>query len=603
MIDYSQEISYYLESKNVTGGLLLTGKWGSGKSYCIKEYRDAHRDKYAIAVVSMFGIRTVAELHQKVKEEYLSFVLGVNVDNVEKTLDVGKRITGIANETVGKVSKIKAPIPPAVQGATSLVAAVDLYAFVDVKNTLRKDRRFVLVFDDFERSSIPMKERIGLINYYVESKDIKTIIVADEDRITSDVYIEFKEKAISRTLHYSCVPKDTIEMIINAFDTDNHEYIRFVENNIGEFIAAFEDSGYDNYRTFKSCVSDYERIYDSWISKNGIEIGKISGFIYEFCARLYEAKAGKYVQREYPNSFVVMECDDDAKKTIKDKYREGSFTGDFYSVSNWIVNGEWDDLQFGNELLKKYVFPIKSSEDRVLEWTIYELEQEDIDKGIPLLLNKAYRGDLSRNDLIPLLHKLFILEDCGVNMPCQVDYSRIEAGFEKRCERIKSAEITEPACFRIVEDAWIDSRAYALNAKINALDEKLVYWENRRRFIEAFESGTLIDLLDLRKYSYEEFDSAMKDAFLEKFRVASNYQRKEYSDSMIACSYLTMQSDVNNLENTVNNLEIIKNEFNITLDEKKKSISDIATIEFIRKLDLAIDRYKEELSRKRSINS
>ena len=73
---------------------------------------------------------------------------------------------------------------------------------VEKNNKGIKDIRFVLVFDDFERCSIPVKELLGLINLYLETYDIKTIILGAEDKTDTREYKEFKEKVVSKTIKF-----------------------------------------------------------------------------------------------------------------------------------------------------------------------------------------------------------------------------------------------------------------------------------------------------------------------------------------------------------------------------------------------------------------
>lgn len=61
-------------------------------------------------------------------------------------------------------------------------------------------KKLVLVFDDLERSKQDKATFLGAINDYCENRNIKTIIIADEDHISEDEYKEFKEKVISHTL-------------------------------------------------------------------------------------------------------------------------------------------------------------------------------------------------------------------------------------------------------------------------------------------------------------------------------------------------------------------------------------------------------------------
>ena len=63
-------------------------------------------------------------------------------------------------------------------------------------------KRLVLVFDDIERCNIPIKDILGTINHYTESKGIKSIVVANEEKVQKVEYYEYKEKVVSRTIFH-----------------------------------------------------------------------------------------------------------------------------------------------------------------------------------------------------------------------------------------------------------------------------------------------------------------------------------------------------------------------------------------------------------------
>lgn len=52
------EINLFIKSEENNGALLITGKWGCGKSYLIKECASdlEVKDHYAIAIISLFGV-------------------------------------------------------------------------------------------------------------------------------------------------------------------------------------------------------------------------------------------------------------------------------------------------------------------------------------------------------------------------------------------------------------------------------------------------------------------------------------------------------------------------------------------------------------------
>lgn len=73
-MDILSEVIIFCEQKNMNGALLLTGKWGCGKTYfinhCFME-ADIVKGKYAVIKMSLFGINNVQQFNQVLKKEYL----------------------------------------------------------------------------------------------------------------------------------------------------------------------------------------------------------------------------------------------------------------------------------------------------------------------------------------------------------------------------------------------------------------------------------------------------------------------------------------------------------------------------------------------------
>ena len=97
-----EEILDYLETKETYGALLLTGSWGCGKSFLLRSIKENNKDKYSIAIVSLFGITSASELYQRVKEEYISFYF----DKVGNAIQKGAKRTSETKSLYNLVEKI-----------------------------------------------------------------------------------------------------------------------------------------------------------------------------------------------------------------------------------------------------------------------------------------------------------------------------------------------------------------------------------------------------------------------------------------------------------------------------------------------------------------
>lgn len=579
------EIDYYIDCKESTGCLLITGQWGSGKTFLLDNYEKKNKDKYAIARISLFGISDVIQLHKAVKESYISLAsgkIGSLIRNVKKK--AGKALDESA-DTLSSITTGAANT--ALQGARSILT-IDFMDFFDVESSIKKAKKsfpFVIVFDDFERCKIPMAERMGAINGYIENNGIKTIILADEDRIKGKKkYREFKEKVVSRTIRLTSVPDEVITSIIESSELRTTDYRQFVNHHKGEFVSSFKDSGYMNYRTLKCCICDFERVYDAWI-KAGTRIDQVQTFIYEFCAKEYEAKAGKYVKASDCDSFILNdyegENDNEKHSKTKEKYRDGAFSWDFYSVSKWIVAGEWDAERFEEELLQKYAF-VETPKNKLLHTDFWSLEQSDIEEGLPITLRDAYKGELSRNDLIFLLAIIHELKTYEIELPCQADYGRIHRGLEKRIQMIKAGKITEPESHRFVYNNQVDAEAIPILRQINRMENRLLAWKYRNMFISYCRGEKEISRNDIRNQYFEEFDTEMLETFVTGYKNADNHGRFELTRALLSCVFdFSECSDIENIKTTILHFSKLIEELVSEIENKKGEMGYIVINETI----------------------
>ena len=61
-------IKNYLENDKTRRAIMLTGEWGCGKSYYIQNIltNELNKNKQDVAVVSLYGVKTVAELNKSI---------------------------------------------------------------------------------------------------------------------------------------------------------------------------------------------------------------------------------------------------------------------------------------------------------------------------------------------------------------------------------------------------------------------------------------------------------------------------------------------------------------------------------------------------------
>ena len=90
-----EELKNYCDLDNPVGALMLSGEWGCGKTYLIKnKFIPSEKDTYTFVNVSLFGIDSLDKLRAEVKKKWLEKASEIdkqNGTNVSKFADSYKK--------------------------------------------------------------------------------------------------------------------------------------------------------------------------------------------------------------------------------------------------------------------------------------------------------------------------------------------------------------------------------------------------------------------------------------------------------------------------------------------------------------------------------
>lgn len=544
-MDIKNELYGYINSSDNNGALLLTGTWGSGKTYLvksmIKELNENNRD--AVAMISLFGVNSVSILHERVRDGYLEFSSGLLSQKARKAYRFLKKVADASAKTTVAALPESAVASAIATGASS-VMSFDPLSFIAVKNTVglgERVRKFSIVFDDFERCTINIEDLMGAINEYSENRDIKTVLLADEEKIGAEKYAEFKEKLIARTIKMNVDYEGIVHSLLTGYRDEDKGYKTFLLEQERCLLAAFHHSGYNNLRIFKACLMDFKRVYTAW-RNSAITMDEVEKVLYSFCAMEYEAKTGSYVKAG-SGSYVISslrekgERGDVESERIMAKYFPDTFKAVIPSLAQWAVDGDWEDERFVADLTQKFVREDASHEKKFLDYGFWDLQYEDINKGMPLVVERACEGDLSRDEMISLLQKTHALKVHEIPLPCEVDYQAIQTGFELRKNRIRKGEIEEPKRRKFAEHTSLDSEAVPLYKDIGALEGKMYAWGNRRLFMAYLSHEEKVSVYDLNRRGIDSFDDELLSLFVEEYRKAPNREKRELSWALLSVDF------------------------------------------------------------------
>ena len=571
------ELKCYINSNESSGALLLTGQWGCGKTYLINTLSEQlDKKEYSVVIVSLFGIESITSLTNSIKQKYL-FAKSEILEKVEEKTEKHKGLIS----TIADVLKNHVPV-------ANTVMSINPFDLVQIENIDKKGRKLVLVFDDFERSSdqLDMVTLLGAINEYVESKKIKTILVADEAKIIDDKYKDFKEKVVSRTIKLTPDYPSIIHEIINHYSQTEEGYRSFLLEQESLIIQLFYESKSENIRTIRSVIVDFERIF-SCLKETQFD-STLAGFIlYSFGAMLFEYKSGNYSANKYGYLFA------DTKLNEKYPYFNKN-QSKFISLQTWIINGIWSEEDFKAEYHKHYCVTQPSDAQKLLHWSFWDLCESIVQNGFPILLEQAYQGELTCGSLMKFIQKICLLRTNNISIPIPVEYEKINAGLDLRANSIRDNLITEPELHTFILPEEIepmnpDERALYQKA-FDIGDHMVSYWNNRRDFIEGVKTDDEKTLYELQNRYYISFDDKMRTALYSHYIIANNDIKRALARLMsqiILSDIKHPQKEI--LIISLKNLELLKKQIDSLFENESDGFTRMIHASFLKVLSDRID--------------
>lgn len=599
-----EEIENYIEEQDQNGALLVTGKWGSGKTYLIRQIEKKlnQEPKYLMAVVSLFGIEDTNTLSKKVKEA-VAYAQTFNKaeksgkGHIAKGVNIAKQLSEKAAAfgelfDFGKIKKIAK--------SANMLLSIDIHDFLPIEKEVYcivageeqpVKKKLVLVFDDFERCKIGVIDLLGIINTYVEDKRIKTIVIASEDNIEDEEnYKTFKEKVVERTVKLDVEYRRIQQEMIEDYKTETSEYKEFLKKKSPKLFQVFEESGSRNLRTFKSCLIDFERVYGLWHSLK-LPTDGMGEALYVFAAYLFEVKGGNYKKMdeydEYHFNFLEEKAEDKKRnpprwQTTQDgensKYKRYNAQYRIQPLIRWMIEGEWNEQRIKAALNQRFSVKETAPEREVLDKAFWELSQEIIDRGLPQVLQQAYDGKLTTDDYVALLGRLDDFRKIGVPIQCDVDDARLLQGFHNRKAKIIKGDICEERGHRrLMRDEGetkLTPQEQSLNEEIEKLQDQWPYLMNEIFFIDYLKNPTYERGLAAKSKILACFNDELLAAFLSAYKKANISEQQEMLTILKEISFRggAVERDETDTEVTRKNLEKLENALNSEVEHTSDAV-------------------------------
>lgn len=270
--ELNEYIKHYLEKDKTRRAIMLSGAWGTGKSFYIqnilKPYLDQSDTK--LVVVSLYGLKDLGELNKAIYLEIRAKALAKKSEKLSAGKLIGKTIIkGVASFFNVDLSMSEEDLQR-------------LYASIDLSGKL-------IILEDLERSSIDIFDILGFVNSLVEQDGVKVLLVANEDEILkyedvqihvpdengkgqaiktekrlteiSERYLREKEKTVGDTIRFSGDIKDAMKSIMSLYKNPTFDAFLKDVDVLGKSKITYE-------------------IYEKIMQHEGIECENLRAFIY-----------------------------------------------------------------------------------------------------------------------------------------------------------------------------------------------------------------------------------------------------------------------------------------------------------------------------------
>ena len=172
--DMNSFILNYIENDITGRAIMLTGEWGSGKSYYVKNtlkpfLEDKENGNHKCVIVSLYGLSDTSEISKAIYMNLRTIIKAPSSETATTAKAVGK----IVGKTIfnGLVSKIGFDIK-----------SIDDKEFQAIYESVNLTDKLIIL-EDIERTQINIIELLGYINNMCENDGVKVLLVANESEL------------------------------------------------------------------------------------------------------------------------------------------------------------------------------------------------------------------------------------------------------------------------------------------------------------------------------------------------------------------------------------------------------------------------------------
>ena len=388
----NQIVEDYLTQTKTDYAVLITGGWGTGKTHYFKNVLmkkvipkvnvpEQDERKYRSILVSLFGLRSREEVLRKIlykleeesKNQFGSFFTWVS--------DSARKI--IQDPQVGL---------PGFQVTLNIPDPTEFF----LMNTKDEElKRIVLILDDLERSQLPIVERLGIIDNFL-NMGCKVLLIANEEKFselieeTEDVpkeklrYKQMKEKVIGRTISFITEEKEIFKSLVDdGIKSSQKNDIKECAEKVIQICSEHREMLLLNFRILKEVIYIYQKI-DGCVPQENKSVLKKQDLFIRILINSLMLKApvnqkfsyGKNLEQRLQDLTVkkMLSTDPKSKKLSKfeeeeleyirkvDRLKRCFDLSSYDAINEYVQDGYLDEAKISIELTKFYSDDLSSIE-------------------------------------------------------------------------------------------------------------------------------------------------------------------------------------------------------------------------------------------------
>lgn len=262
-MELNNYIKHYLEEDKTHTAIMLTGEWGSGKTYYVENvlapFLKNDNDKNRCIIISLYGLENISDISKSIYMELRMKALEKN----SELKATGKLIAKTIVKGVAGIFGIDANM--------SEDDLRNLYSSIDLGDKL-------LIFEDLERSNIELIKLLGYINNLVERDGVKILLVANENEILNKTIETFNFDFV--TLLTTSSKNSDKEDDSKNIPENIQKYLRIKEKTVSDTIC-FENNYYE---AVKNIVGTFDnKIINEIINENTEVIEELASLVRGVC--------------------------------------------------------------------------------------------------------------------------------------------------------------------------------------------------------------------------------------------------------------------------------------------------------------------------------